>query len=129
MIGIHHKTPLAGHELSLGARVGAKAARRGAGVRWPHLHEIAQILLALACLGGAAALFFGWLVVSDFRRAELWGAPPGNRCASSGPRRRKLRRAGDARGAGALPDSRQGRPSVRRRPRLSGRASGGRRSP
>jgi hypothetical protein len=84
MIGIHHKTPSAGHELSLGARVGAKAARRGAGVRWPHLHEIAQILLALACLGGAAALFFGWLVVSDFRRAELWGAPPGNRCASLG---------------------------------------------
>ena len=99
MIDVLHKAQSAAHGGSLGARVGARAARLGPGARWPGPREIAQILLALVCLGAAAALFFGWLIVSDSPRSALWGVPPGSHCTSLG-------RAGercDAPGAPASP--------------------------
>ena len=52
-------------ENTLGARVGARALARRANFQLPSPRDVAHILLAIFALGAAAALFFGWLMVSN----------------------------------------------------------------
>jgi hypothetical protein len=69
---------------TLGARVGARASVFGADFHRPTLRDLASVVLALAGVGAAAALFFGWLMFSDSGRTanqavgSQWG------CASLG---------------------------------------------
>lgn len=66
---------------TLGARVGARASALGPEFRRPTLKSVAGALLALICIGAAAALFFGWLMLSD---STIEGFGPQWDCTSLG---------------------------------------------
>jgi hypothetical protein len=70
-------------EKTLGARVGARASRFRGDLHVSARRDIGETLLALAGLGAAAVFFFGWLMLSDSRQAELPGVD-GSDCASLG---------------------------------------------
>jgi hypothetical protein len=71
-------------ENSLGARVGARASARRANFDLPSPRDVVQIMLAIAALGAAAVLFFGWLMVSNPTRPAMLGSRVASDCTSLG---------------------------------------------
>jgi hypothetical protein len=69
---------------TLGARVGARASAGRADFHLPSLGEVMRILLALVSLGAAAALFFGWLMISDSPGSAVSGLGREWDCTSLG---------------------------------------------
>jgi hypothetical protein len=69
---------------TLGARVGARASALGTDFRRPTLKSVLGALAAFVCIGAAAALFFGWLMLSDSGRLANRGLGPDQECTSLG---------------------------------------------
>jgi hypothetical protein len=69
---------------TLGARVGARASVERANCLLPSLRDLGHILLAIFVIGAAAALFFGWLMVSNSTRSAMSDSGAESDCKSLG---------------------------------------------